>query len=128
MPGLFQKVDCVSLRVSDLDRALAFYQDALGHELVWRDSRAAGLRLPQSDAELVLHTDNRPMETDLLVGSVPAAIDQLVRAGASVVAGPFEIRTGLCAVVRDPWDNELVILDLSAGPLQVDAEKNVAEP
>ena len=66
MPGLFQKVDCVSLRVSDLDRALAFYQDALGHELVWRDSRAAGLRLPQSDAELVLHTDNRPMETDLL--------------------------------------------------------------
>jgi hypothetical protein len=39
--------------------ALAFYLDGLGHELIWRDYSAAGLRLPDSDAELVLHTEER---------------------------------------------------------------------
>ena len=95
-----------------------FYRDGLGHELIWRDDSAAGLRLPDSDAELVLHTDERPMETDLLVASVPAAIGRFVEAGGKVVAGPFDIRIGLCAMIEDPWQNRLVILDSSkaSGP------------
>jgi catechol 2,3-dioxygenase-like lactoylglutathione lyase family enzyme len=97
--GLFRKIDCHSIPVSNLDEALAFYRDGLGHELIWRDAMAAGLRLPESDAELVLHTDARPIETDLWVVSVPAAIDTFVAAGGKVVLGPFEIRIGLCAVL-----------------------------
>ncbi len=125
MSPLFRKVDCISLPVDDLDEALRFYQQALGHELIWRDDRAAGLRLPDSTAELVLHTDARPIETDLAVASVPEAIDRFKRAGGSVVVEPFEIRIGLCAVVRDPWQNHLVVLDDSKGLLEVDEERRV---
>ena len=127
MTALLRKIDCHSIPVADLDAALAFYRDRLGHELIWRDDSAAGLRLPDSDAELVLHTDDRPIETDLLVASVPAAISRFVEAGGKVIAGPFEIRIGLCAVIEDPWQNRLVILDASKGSLRTDAEGNVIE-
>ena len=72
MTALFRKVDCHSIPVADLDAALAFYRDGLGHELIWRDDSAAGLRLPDSDAELVLHTEKRPIETaGQIGGSLP---------------------------------------------------------
>ena len=48
MTALFRKVDCHSIPFADLDAALAFYRDGLGHELIWRDDWAAGLRLPDS--------------------------------------------------------------------------------
>jgi len=125
MSSVFRKVDCLSLPVGNLDAALSFYRESLGHELIWRDKSAAGLRLPDSNAELVLHTDARPMETDLAVESVPKAIDRILEAGGSVVVEPFEIRIGLCAVVRDPWQNEIVILDQCKGLLEVDEHGNV---
>jgi predicted enzyme related to lactoylglutathione lyase len=125
---LFRKVDCLSIPVPDLDAAVAFYSADLGHELIWRSSTAAGLKLPASNAELVLHTQNRPMETDLAVESVPEAIARFTSAGGNVLTGPFEIPIGLCAVVSDPWNNVLVILDASKGPLQVDENKRVIEP
>ena len=56
MTALFRKVDCHSIPVAELAAALTFYCSRLGHELIWRDDSAAGLRLPDSDAELVLHT------------------------------------------------------------------------
>lgn len=125
MRALFDSIDCYSLPVSDLDAAIAFYGGALGHELVWRDATAAGLRMPNTGAELVLHTEHRPAETDLLVESVPEAVQRFVAAGGEVVAGPFEIRIGLCAVLRDPWQNPLVILDQSKGLLKTDADNIV---
>jgi predicted enzyme related to lactoylglutathione lyase len=125
--ALFRKLDCHSLPVDDLDTALAFYRDRLGHELIWRDERGAGLRLPESDAELVLHVDRRPVETDLMVDAVPEAIARFVDAGGKVLAGPFEIRIGLCAVLEDPWQNRIVILDTSKGTLPTDRDGNVIE-
>jgi lactoylglutathione lyase len=124
---LFKKLDCLSLPVSDLDAALPFYSAELGHELIWRTDTAAGLRLPDSDAELVLHTDNRPMETDITVESVPQAVEQFTAAGGKVLAGPLEIKIGLCAVVADPWNNVLVLLDTSKGLLRVDETKRVMD-
>jgi catechol 2,3-dioxygenase-like lactoylglutathione lyase family enzyme len=50
--ALFRKVDCLSIPVPDLEAALAFYSGDLGHELIWRSSNAAGLKLPGSNAEL----------------------------------------------------------------------------
>jgi len=123
--ALFRKVDCLSIPVPDLEAALAFYSGDLGHELIWRSSNAAGLKLPSSNAELVLHTEARAMETDLAVDSVPEALARFTSAGGKVLAGPFQIQIGLCAVVSDPWDNVLVILDASKGPLQVDKNKRV---
>jgi len=124
---LFQKVDCLSIPVPDLDVALVFYSGNLGHELIWRSTKAAGLRLPGSNAELVLHTGDRPMETDLAVESVPEALARFTSAGGKLLVGPFEIEIGLCAVVSDPWDNALVILDASKGPLQVDEKGRVID-
>jgi predicted enzyme related to lactoylglutathione lyase len=126
-PPLFGKVDCLSIPVPDLDAALAFYSANLGHELIWRSSKAAGLKLPGSNAELVLHTDNRPMEADLAVDSVPDAIARFTSAGGKVLRGPFEIQIGRAAVVADPWGNMLVILDASKGILRVDENKRVIE-
>jgi catechol 2,3-dioxygenase-like lactoylglutathione lyase family enzyme len=83
---LFRAIDCVSLRVDDLNAALDFYSRTLGHELIWRTDDAAGLRLQASEAELVLHTDERPMETEIEVCSVPEAINRFVKAGGELVA------------------------------------------
>ncbi len=124
---LFRKIDCLSIPVPDLDAALAFYSANLGHELIWRSDRAAGLKLPGSNAELVLHTGNRPMETDLAVDSVPEALVRFTSAGGKILRGPFEIEIGSCAVVADPWNNVLVILDASKGTLQVNEHKRVIE-
>ena len=123
--SVFRKLDCYSLPVVDLDSAITFY-GALGHQLVWRDgTHAAGLRLPDSDAEIVLHTGDRPVETYFLVYSVPRAIERIINAGGSLVTGPVEINAGLYAMLRDPWDNPLVILDFSKGLLETDSDGNV---
>jgi catechol 2,3-dioxygenase-like lactoylglutathione lyase family enzyme len=122
---LIRKVDCVSLPVADLDAALAFYRDELGHALIWRSDTAAGLRLPDTDAELVVHTEPRPPAAELLVESVPRAVERFVAAGGTVHAGPFPIPIGECAVVGDPFGNVLVMLDQSRGLLQTDAEGKV---
>jgi predicted enzyme related to lactoylglutathione lyase len=124
---LFRKVDCLSLPVPDLDVALDFYSRGLGHELLWRSSKMAGLKLPDSEAELVLHAEDRGIETDLTVESVPEALERFTAAGGTILKGPFEIPIGLCAVVSDPWGNVLVILDNSKGHLQVDEHKRVVE-
>lgn len=124
MDPLFLKIDCHSLPVAELDAGIAFYT-SLGHELIWRDETAAGLRLRVSSAELVLHTDDRPMETDFLVDSVPDAINAFVSAGGTLVHGPFDIRIGKCAVLLDPWKNPIVILDDSKGLLETDDAGNI---
>jgi catechol 2,3-dioxygenase-like lactoylglutathione lyase family enzyme len=111
--------------VPDLDAALAFYRDRLGHALVWRTASAAGLRLPDDDAELVLQTERNEPETDLLVESVPAAVERFVRAGGRVLVEPFDIQIGKCAVVCDPFGNALVILDASKGLLVTDADGSI---
>lgn len=51
---LLKKIDCIRLRVSDLESGLAFYRDGLGHELIWRTDVSVGLRMPETDAEIVL--------------------------------------------------------------------------
>jgi catechol 2,3-dioxygenase-like lactoylglutathione lyase family enzyme len=122
---VFRKLDCYSLLVGDLDAAIAFYA-GLGHRLIWRDGTlSAGLRLPDSDAEIVLHTDNRPVETCLLVDSVPEAIGRITAAGGKLAFGPIDIRVGLYAILHDPWGNPLPVLDFSKGMLATDAQGNI---
>src|SRR4029434_259478 len=93
---LFRRVDCLIIPVPDVYAALAFYSANLGHELIWRSNKAAGLGLPGSNAELVLHGADRPMETDLVVDSVPDALARFTSAGVKLLRGPFEIQIGLC--------------------------------
>ena len=62
---LFRDVDCVQIPVSDLEAGLAFYQDALGHHLIWRTDTAAGLRMVDSATELVVQTERPELEPNL---------------------------------------------------------------
>ena len=125
--ALIRKVDCVRLYVPDLEAGLSFYRDRLGHELIWRTDTAAGLRLPESDAELVLQTEDQRQEVDLLVDSADEAAKLVEQAGGKVIVPPFEIRIGRCVVLEDPWGNPLVLLDTSKGLLKTDPDGNVID-
>jgi len=118
---LFRKLDNHLLRVNDLDAAIAFYRDGLGHIMLWRDREAAGFALPETDAELVVHLHIGP-ETDMLVDNVDSAFAAFLGAGGEAVEPPFDIPIGRCARVRDPFGNVLVILDQSKGRLKTSAD------
>jgi lactoylglutathione lyase len=122
---LFHKIDCVRLHVDDLDAALAFYRDHLGQRLIWRTDYAIGLGMPESDAKIVLVTEEIGEEIDFLVGSADEAASQMVAAGGKMLTPPFDIQIGRCVVVQDPWGNKLVLLDMSKGSLKTDSEGNV---
>ena len=122
---LIDRIDCIRLAVSDLDAGLRFYRDRLGHTLVWRTDSAAGLRLPGTDAEIVIHTESIPPEIDLRVDSADAAARRFEAAGGQIVVPPFDIQIGRCVVVQDPWGNRFVLLDISNGLLNTDEDGNV---
>ena len=125
--SLLRKVDCVRLYVSDLEAGLAFYRDQLGHELIWRTKTAVGLRLPETDAEIVLQTEDQRQEIDYLVDSADEAAKMIAETGGKVIVTPFDIQIGRCVVVEDPFGNPLVLLDTSKGSLKTDQDGNVIE-
>jgi predicted enzyme related to lactoylglutathione lyase len=123
--ALLRKVDCIRLYVPDLEAGLSFYRDRLGHGLIWRTETAAGLRLPESEAELVLQTEEQRQELDLLVDSADEAAKFIEQAGGKIIVPPFDIQIGRCVVLEDPWGNPLVLLDTSKGLLKTDDNGNV---
>jgi len=50
-----------------------------------------------------------------LVEAVPEALARFQQAGRVVISGPFDIQIARCAVVADPWGNQLILLDISKG-------------
>jgi predicted enzyme related to lactoylglutathione lyase len=123
---LLRKVDAVTIPVPDLDSGLAFYRDRLGHVLLWRNDAIgqAGLQLPESDTEIVL-TTRLEYAPSWLVSSADEAADAVPAAGGRVVTAPFDIPVGRVAVVADPFDNVLVLLDLSKGRYATDEDGSV---
>ncbi len=122
---LFRKVDCVRVYAPTLEAGLSFYQNKLGHRLVWRTECAAGLRMPDTDAEIVIQTEEERQEVDITVRSADEAAKRFAEAGGIVAVPPFDIQIGRCTVVRDPWGNQLVLLDASKGLLVTDEAGNV---
>jgi hypothetical protein len=114
---LFRAVDAVVVRVPSLEEGLAFYHDALGHDLLWRTDTMLALGFGDSETELVLALDTGP-ETDLLVESVEDAVEQITQAGGTVIAEPRDIPVGQVAVVADPFGNRLTLVDLTRGRLR----------
>lgn len=123
---LLLKVDAVTIRVPDLESGLAFYRDKLGHELVWRNDAIgqAGLRLPESETEIVLAT-GLEYGPSWLVEDADRAAGVVVEAGGEMRVAPFDIPVGRCAVVADAFGNELVLLDLSKGLYSTDDNGSV---
>jgi predicted enzyme related to lactoylglutathione lyase len=124
--ALLQKVDAVTFPVPDLDSGLAFYRDRLGHTLLWRNDAIgqAGLALPDSDTELVLATQ-LDYTANWLVSSADEAAAAVHAAGGRVITEPFDIPVGRVAVVADPFNNVLVLVDLSKGRYTTDETGSV---
>lgn len=118
---VLRMVDAVTVPVPDLDQGIRFYRDRLGHQVLWRDDDRgqAGLSLPESRTELVLCTD-LDYAPNWLVTSVDAAVSIIVASGGAVLSEPIEIPVGRLAVVSDPFNNPLVVLDLSTGTYATD--------
>ncbi|MFX0029835.1 MAG: VOC family protein [Candidatus Hermodarchaeota archaeon] len=123
--GLFRKVDCIRIPVSNLTDGLKFYRDKLGHKLIWRKESSIGLEIPESEAELVIHTEQDEPETDIKVKSVELAAKRFIEAGGTIVKEPFDIPIGKCAILMDPWGNKFVLLDTSKGIFKTDSNGNV---
>lgn len=87
---LLRKVDCVRFHVADLEAGLAFYRDLLGHELIWRSANAAGLRMPETEAEIVLHTEDEGQKVDFTVDSADEAAQKFESAGGKIIEPPFD--------------------------------------
>lgn len=122
---LFRKIDCIRIPVPSLEEGLEFYCNSLGHKIVWRTETSIGLKIPESEAEIVIHTEPDELETDIMVESAEIAAQKFIKAGGSILQGPFEIPIGKCVVVKDPWRNRLVLLDSSKGIYQTNEDGNV---
>jgi predicted enzyme related to lactoylglutathione lyase len=123
---LFEKVDAVTIPVPDLDTGLRFYRESLGHELLWRNDELgqAGLALPLSDSEIVLTTRGN-YAPSWLVSNADGAAEVIRAAGGRVITEPFDIPVGRLTIVADPFDNVLVLLDLSKGRYVTDDARRV---
>ena len=122
---LLRKVDCIEIAVPDLEQGLAFYRDKLGHALIWRSATSAGLRMPETDAEIVLQSERPALAVDFLVDSADAAAQQFEALGGQVLVRPFDIQIGRAVVVEDPFGNTFVLLDVRKGLLVTDEAGNI---
>jgi predicted enzyme related to lactoylglutathione lyase len=113
---LLQAIDAVTVPVPDLDAGLDFYRGVLGHQLRWRNDEigAVGLGVALGATEVVLTTEHR-YEPNWLVQSVDDAALAFHDGGGRIVVEPFDIPVGRIVVVADPFENVLVLLDLSKG-------------
>jgi predicted enzyme related to lactoylglutathione lyase len=115
---MLRKIDCVMVRVPDLTSSVEFYTRVFGLQPLWRDDTSAGMGMPETDAEVVLHTMDLPGDRSVhyLVDDVPEAVATAREAGCLVQEAPFEVAIGRCAVLEDPFGNPVCLLDLSKGP------------
>ncbi|OGG43870.1 MAG: hypothetical protein A3F84_27530 [Candidatus Handelsmanbacteria bacterium RIFCSPLOWO2_12_FULL_64_10] len=116
--------DHVSLRVTDLDRSVAFYRDVVGLEFVSRREDAqAVFRVGEALLVLFCRPEYRPVSPEVKSGTDHIAFcldagryDALLgrlKAGGLVLRGPTMNRgargEGLATYFRDPDGNELEI-------------------
>jgi lactoylglutathione lyase len=115
---MLRKIDCVMVKVDDLEAAARFYVEVFGLKRLWADGFSVGMGMPETDAEIVLHNDpnlSKDIGVHYLVDDVVAAVDELSAKGCTVVTPPFDIVIGKCAVIQDPFGTTLCILDMTKG-------------
>ena len=117
---LTRSIGSIQFQVADLDTALYFHRDKLGHEVRWRTETHVALTIPDGKPEIVLQTDRDEPETGLIVGSVIDAVANFLAVGGRVVASPFDIQISRCPILDDPRGNRLVLVDSTDGPLKID--------
>jgi predicted enzyme related to lactoylglutathione lyase len=107
------------IRVDNIEAVASYYAEVFGLLPLWSGDDSIGLRFPESDAEIVLHSDpNIPSSVEVyyLVDDVIAAVAHYIARGCRILVEPFDITIGKCAVVQDPFGTRLCILDGTKGP------------
>jgi len=122
---LFRNIDCIQLYIPNLQQGIEYYCNSLGLEIIWKSDSAVGLGMREGITEIVIQNERNIQEFDIKVDSVTDAIIEIERAGGKIVCGPFDIEIGKCAVVKDPWNNQYVILDSTKGTFITDNEGNI---
>jgi lactoylglutathione lyase len=115
---MLRKIDCVMVKVDDLEAAARYYVEVFGLKRLWADGFSIAMGMPETDAEIVLHNDpNLPKEIGVhyLVDDVVETVNQFTTKGCTVVEPPFDIAIGKCAVIQDPFGTILCILDMTKG-------------
>ncbi len=115
---MLRKIDCIMIRVDDIEAAAAYYAKVFGLRPQWSGDGSTGLVFPESDTEIVLHNDPdipSSVEVHYLVDDVVAAVAHYTVQGCHVLVAPFDITIGKCAVIQDPFGTRLCILDMTKG-------------
>ena len=115
---MLRKIDCVMIRVDDVEAAADYYREVFGLRPRWSGDESIGLVFPESDTEIVLHNNpNIPSSVEVyyLVDDVVAAVAGYAAKGCRVLVEPFDITIGKCAVLQDPFGTRLCILDMTKG-------------
>ena len=118
---MLKKIDCIMIHVDDLAVATQYYVEVFGMRQNWSDETMVGLAFPETDAEIVLHTEidiPARVEPHYLVEDVVSAVRHFEAHGCKILEAPFAIVIGKCAVVEDPFGTRLCILDMSKGARQ----------
>ena len=122
---MFEKVDCIRLHVDDIQEGIEFYNQKLGLGIAWKMEHAVGFLMEDQKTEIVIQNYDKRIETDIKVKSVVEAAEKIKVLGGRVVLGPFDIEIGKCAIIEDPFGNQLTILDSSKGLFVTDKEGRV---
>jgi predicted enzyme related to lactoylglutathione lyase len=122
---LFKYVDCIQLYIPDLQQGMEYYCNSLGLRIIWKTDTAIGLGTSEGITEIVIQNERNIHEVDIKVDSVLDAVAEIESAGGRIVYGPFDIPIGKAAVVKDPWDNQLVLLDTTKGTYITDDKGNI---
>ena len=115
-------VDNIFLPVADLDRAVEFYRDVLGLPLTRRFDAigtalfAIGPETPGLGVGVSAQSPGPSNKVWLEVSDARETARELVAAGVTALAPPFEIPTGWVVEVRDPWGNIIGFTDYSNRP------------
>jgi len=125
MKPLFKYMDCLQLYVPNLEKGIDYYCNKLGLSIIWKTETAVGLGMEKGFAEIVLQNEREENEMDIKVDSVVEAVKEIKEAGGEIISGPFDIAIGKCAVVKDPWGNQYVILDSTKGTFITDDDGNI---
>ena len=106
------------IRVDDVAAGEKFYSEVFGLKPLWREAGSIGMRLPETDTEVVLHNNaNIPnkVEVHYLVDEVVAAVKSYAAKGCRVLVQPFDVLMGKCAVIEDPFGTTICLLDQTSG-------------
>jgi lactoylglutathione lyase len=100
---VLRKIDCVMIRVEDVEAAAAYYAKVFGLRPLWSGEGAVGLVFAESDAEIVLHremTIPSSVEVHYKVDDVVVAVAHYAAQGCQILVAPFDIAIGKCAVIK----------------------------